>query len=192
MIHRNKKSFFSVKTSVKTISVILSTVFMSHIALASNDTSVGFLAGLGVYNKGYGSQFSLGGNVRHKFLPEFGAGVTFTYASLANSMLGINYSSNVKHIDADFDYYLADLPGLWFGPRLGIGILSTSFDFTLNTTAQSISDSSTAFEVGPAVGYDFMLHENFSVGLDLSYIWAFYSGLTVGAFQALGAIKAHF
>ena len=184
-----KKSIFLAFT------FLVSSVAASHSwAAEEGATSVGLLGGLGAYNNSLGSNFTFGASAHHLLNPNFSVGLTVTDATLASvsgSVAGIAYSATatIMHLDADFLFHFSDLKGLWAGARVGLGSYSVTSTIA-GVALPAVSTSS--LEYGPAVGYDVMLGTSFSVGADLSYLMASYSGTSMSVLQALGAVKFHF
>ena len=187
------------KTRVLT-SITAMLMALTPVGSFAGDTTIGALIGVASMDSGIGTKLGLGAQVRHKIIQPFSIGANFNYANYSGAFAGMVVDSNgvatnvsgtvnnkIMHIDADL-IYNADtlLPGLWAGARLGIGIITSS------TSVPGLNFPSTnAFEFGPTAGYDYNFMESLSVGIDLSYLFASYSGSSLRTFQGLAALRFH-
>lgn len=156
--------------------------------------SVGVLGGMGFYNSSLGNQPTVGIMGNYKLDPNIGVGV-IGHIGIMGAVAGAGTITSVSYYNAHINYSLAtllpELPGLWVAARAGIAVIHQS----LNTVA---TGNSAAFDLGPAVGYDYMLSSDFSLGLDLSYLFATSANpsgtnsMTVSSFNSLVALKYYF
>jgi hypothetical protein len=198
---------------VKRISKVSSALifFLSSLAVTSScwaaaeqRLSIGGLIGLGLVNDGGFSattgtvqdsmELTFGANFIYKVAPQIGVGASFHYMDLgtnSTNLMGFAITSTSKYMffNALFNYYVDSLSkGFWIGGRVGL------VNNTTTSTVATFTGSTTtgALNLGPAIGYDFMLSEMFSVGVDLSYLFANFSGINRNILMGLGAVKVHF
>jgi opacity protein-like surface antigen len=166
--------------------------------LGGRGFSIGALFGSASYNYGLGAQVSYGGLAHYKIIPNFGVGLTFTYAHISSTYSDIASSViNSIHFDGDLQFhFLAPFNGLWAGARLGYWNQSASFSVARSTTvvagSYNTSSNQSGFEWGPAVGYDFAITKNFLVGGDWSYLSVILIDPVFSANQILGTVKFYF
>ncbi|HRO66293.1 MAG TPA: hypothetical protein PL182_01870 [Pseudobdellovibrionaceae bacterium] len=94
---------------------------------------------------------------------------------LTNHMKGLLYfqsstgdkddiETQVLHYGVGADYaFMESAPGLSAGLRLGMG--------TAQPSGAGAGGDQSAFSIGPAVSYDWMIHENISIGGQAQYLW---------------------
>src|ERR1700677_2718131 len=103
-------------------SLALVLVFLSCAAHADQNLYVRALGGVGAVNNSGGTNFTYGLGVGYKFVPQFGAGVDYTYNTFTvPSPLTANLSLVLAHLK----YYFIDL-GLSAGLKFGFGTVSVS------------------------------------------------------------------
>jgi hypothetical protein len=149
------------------------------------------LGGLNVFSAG-GDDFTYGGKFDYRMTPSVGLGLVATNVNMGS--LSSSYTSgsfSMVHLNAELVYFLNDSAGLWIGARGGIALLmgtAAMTDIQGMTPITVPSNVSIPYlEVGPAVGYDYSFGNQWSVGLDVSFMFQTYS-----VFQGFGAVSYHF
>lgn len=87
---------------------------------------------------------------------------TLAFKRIANSEGGL--SASINFIDAQFLFRRVSNSGFYFGPQLGLAILS--YDLS---AASLGSGSATSFSAGAVIGYDIQFSDSFSIGPDIQY-----------------------
>jgi opacity protein-like surface antigen len=190
--------------NTKMILVLALMVAISQPAWAGNTKiSVGLLGGLDTLNEDFGTHFGWGASAHARLESNIGLGITVLSSGLGNTSSSISsnggsnsYSGSLSYssISGDIDFHFAgDLGGLWFGARLGSATLSTSAsNVNIGGVNGPGSISESGFSWGPALGYDFMVVENLSAGLDLSYLSSSINNTNISIFNAFAAVKLYF
>jgi hypothetical protein len=107
------------------------------------------------------------------------------------SMVTGKFNRDFIHLDLSTAYHFTGMvDGLWVGLRTGIGYVSETFSSPIGASGY-IPNPNVGFELAPAMGYDFMITEKYSIGADLSYMMTLletpYSG-----FLGMAAFKMHY
>jgi hypothetical protein len=131
------------------------------------EVGLGLGLGAGFYNQSYSARALSGLTFRFKPVPNFGLGYdgsvgyrsVLVYGFVASVMLDYHWLLGAYY------YFTDGVPGLWLGVRGGLSSLSGG-------NSKDLYSVDTAFEWGPAAGYDFHLSDLFSLGVDLSYLMA--------------------
>lgn len=130
-------------------------------------TFAGLDLGAAAVGNGSGLLLDYGAVFGYFFRPELFAGAFINYSNLGSvtSPLG-NASSGLTVFGVEGDLALPQvLPGLYVGLKLGLQIISSTFNGT--------STNSNSFVLGPQVGWDIPFATSFSIGPQANYLIAF-------------------
>ena len=153
---------------------------------------VGALAGPVMFKRDIGTKFGIGFQAGYKFTKLIGAGFFYETASMTNAQIG---SSGRAHVIAgEFLFFPLSNMGLQVGAKVGVATSSGGgnagevnagdFDFggfsriggnaidlgLGNNNAAQGQPSNTNFIFGPSIGYHLVVHRNWAVGTDVSYL----------------------
>ncbi len=156
---------------------------VSHADAPANNFYARALVGVGIVNNSGGSNFTYGLGAGYKFMPQWSAGLDYTYNTFT---VPSPLTANLSLILANIKYYFGDLPGLTAGLKLGVGTISVS-----GTNAPA-SASASNFTWGPTVGYDYSLTPNWALGAEANLLWVSNSNPSTNDLQILANIKYWF
>lgn len=126
----------------------------------SKDMNVGLLAGLSFLDNGGGTKFTAGLEWTYNIMPEFGLGLEFQMPFVGS---GVTVWSGLAQFWYNFS---GSAQGLHLGAKAGMMSASTSVT-VLGTT---VSASSTDFAYGPALGYDYWMNSEWTIGGQADYL----------------------
>jgi hypothetical protein len=145
------------------------------------DAYAGVLLGLNNVSNGGGTNLAYGLTGGYKFMPQFGAGLFFTYNSLTASA-GITSGLTIIALEGNY-YFPDDLQGLSVGLKLGSGSISSS--------GGGVSASSSGLVIGPHIAYDYQVADDVTVGGQAAVL-SIGTNPSVTAFEILAQAKYWF
>lgn len=177
----------------------LSNLLMSFCQADQPVYSAGALYGVSAANNSGGEDVAVGANFHARIFPHFGLGMSIAYSPLAYQTFNTDptnpidltqhvFNINILHIDTNLIYHFPDiLDGLWLGARLGVAAYSAK---SKAGEGMVVDKTSSGFEWGPTLGYDYKLAQSFSIGVDLAYMQSSINTLNNTDLKALLAFAA--
>jgi len=139
---------------------------------SSKAMSVGLLAGMSFFGStttsASASYFTPGVEFSYNVMPMFTIGAEFQYPIISSPVLPAGVTSSIKSMVflADAWYNIEQVQGLHAGVKLGY--MTTKADVTV--AAVTTSTTVSGFAIAPAVGYDYALNSDWSVGGQIDYL----------------------
>lgn len=152
-------------------------------SICYSDENKGSISALGGVSSRSDVRFAVGAKAHYKVLPDFGLGVVFNQVPQAGST-----SYSISHLDVDVDY---QFKGFWIGARLGYAERNFYGVWNIASVPVTTVSNDAGFEIGPAIGYDFMITNAVSIGVDLSDL-ILYTDKIYTQFQGFVAVGYHF
>jgi len=172
---------------------------ISHpqIGLSATDSSttgasfyVGGLAGAAFLNSNYGTNIDLAAEGGKMISDNINVGLRIGYNGLSGFTGGL--TGSMFNILPHATYSLTSiLQGLYAGGKAGVAFRTINNPGVPPTLPPS-SDSTLFLELGPSVGYDYVIGKGVSVGGQINYLFGLSSGLTLTRLETLGAVKYWF
>ena len=169
--------------AVSTISTLLLNGSMSYANSGFNlSGEVGW--NLVESNGSNNSFLGYGGRLGYFLMPSLELGLGYSRFNLGtHSYSGVTTSMNYSFLMADITYHPDFLPQLYFGPLVGLGIISTSVEAPYLAPAVTKS----GFAVGGVIGYNQEIASGWSIGPRITYIND--SHLNAGFFQVQASVR---